>query len=38
MEPPQLRHSTFAVSLMRAIVECSPQLGHWERNSKRRRQ
>jgi hypothetical protein len=38
IELPQLRHSTLAVSLMRAIVECSPQLGHWERSSKRRRQ
>ena len=27
-----------AVSDMRTIVECSPQLGHTERSSKRRRQ
>ena len=38
IEPPQLRHVTFAVSDIRAIVECAPQLGHSERSSKRRRQ
>src|SRR6478672_3821620 len=27
-----------SVLLMRAIVWCSPQLGHWETSSKRRRQ
>src|ERR1700750_537640 len=27
-----------AVFVMRAIVWCSPQLGHWETSSKRRRQ
>jgi len=35
---PQLRQVTFAVSDMRAIVECAPQFGHPERSSKRRRQ
>ncbi len=29
----QLRQVTFAVSLMRAIVECSPQSGQSERSS-----
>jgi len=38
MLPPQLRHSTFAVSVMRAIVMCEPQLGQSERSSKRWRQ
>ena len=38
MLPPQERQVTFAVSDMRAIVECAPQLGHSERSSKRRRQ
>ena len=38
IEPPQLRQVTFAVSDIRAIVECAPQLGHSERSSKRRRQ
>jgi len=33
MLPPQLRHSTFAVLAIRAIVECSPQLGQSERSS-----
>ena len=27
------RQITFAVSLIRAIVECAPQLGHSERSS-----
>jgi hypothetical protein len=35
---PQLRQVTFAVSDIRAIVECEPQFGHSERSSKRRRQ
>jgi len=38
MLPPQLRHSTLAVSDIRAIVECSPQLGQSERSSNRRMQ
>jgi hypothetical protein len=38
MLPPQDRQVTFAVSDIRAIVECAPQLGHSERSSKRRRQ
>jgi hypothetical protein len=38
IDPPQLRQVTLAVSDMRAIVECAPQWGHSERNSKRRRQ
>jgi hypothetical protein len=38
MLPPQLRHSTFAVSDMRAIVECAPQSGQSDRSSKRFRQ
>jgi len=38
IEPPQFLHVTFAVSDIRAIVECAPQLGHSERSSKRRRQ
>ena len=38
MLAPQLRQITFAVSDMRAIVECAPQLGHSERSSKRWRQ
>jgi len=38
MLPPQLRHSTFAVSDMRAIVECAPQFGQSERSSNLRRQ
>jgi hypothetical protein len=38
IELPQLRQVTFAVSDMRAIVECAPQFGHPERSSKRRRQ
>jgi hypothetical protein len=33
MEPPQLRQMTFAVSDIRAIVECAPQFGHSERSS-----
>jgi hypothetical protein len=35
---PQLRQMTFAVSDIRAIVECEPQFGHSERSSNRRRQ
>jgi hypothetical protein len=35
---PQLRHSTFAVSVMRAIVAWLPQPGQSERSSKRCRQ
>jgi hypothetical protein len=31
-------HSMSAVWLIRAIVWCSPQLGHWETSSKRLRQ
>jgi hypothetical protein len=38
MLPPQLRHSTFAVSVIRAIVAWFPQFGQSERNSKRCRQ
>jgi hypothetical protein len=38
MLPPQLRHSTFAVSDIRAIVECAPQSGQSERSSNRPRQ
>jgi hypothetical protein len=38
MEEPQLRHSTFAVSDIRAIVEWAPQLGQPEQSSKRCRQ
>ena len=38
IDPPQLRQITFAVSDIRAIVECAPQFGHSERSSKRRRQ
>jgi len=38
MDEPQLRQVTFAVSDMRAMVECEPQFGHSERSSKRRRQ
>jgi hypothetical protein len=38
IEPPQLRQRTFAVSDIRAIVECEPQSGHWERSSKRVKQ
>jgi hypothetical protein len=38
MDPPQLRQITLAVSDMRAIVECAPQLVHAERSSNRRRQ
>jgi hypothetical protein len=38
MKPPQLRHTMFAVSDMRAMVECAPQLGHSERSSYRLRQ
>ena len=38
IELPQLLQVTFAVSDMRAIVECEPQLGQSERSSKRCRQ
>lgn len=38
MEAPQLWHSMSAVWLIRAIVWCSPQLGHWETSSNRVRQ
>jgi hypothetical protein len=38
MLPPQLRQITFAVSDIRAIVECAPQFGHSERSSYRCRQ
>jgi len=34
----QLLHAYKAVSDIRTIVECSPQFGHTERSSKRRRQ
>ena len=33
MLPPQFRHSTFAVSDIRAIVEWAPQFGQSERSS-----
>ncbi len=35
---PQLLYVTFAVSDIRAIVECDPQFGHSDRSSKRYRQ
>jgi len=38
MLPPQLRQTTFAVSDIRAMVECEPQSGQSERSSKRLRQ
>src|SRR3954454_7206303 len=38
IEAPQLWHSMSAVLVMRAIVWCSPQLGHCETSSKRCRQ
>jgi hypothetical protein len=38
IEEPQLRHCMSSVWLIRAIVWCSPQLGHWETSSKRLRQ
>ena len=38
IELPQLLHAYSAVSDMRTIVECSPQLGHTELSSKRVRQ
>jgi anaerobic selenocysteine-containing dehydrogenase len=38
IEAPQFRQTTFAVSDMRAIVECAPQFEHPEVSSKRRRQ
>jgi len=37
MLAPQFRQTTFAVSDMRAIVECAPQFEHPEVSSKRRR-
>jgi hypothetical protein len=33
IDPPQFLHVTFAVSFMRAIVECAPQFGQSERSS-----
>jgi hypothetical protein len=33
IDPPQLRHSTFAVSDIRAIVEWAPQFGQSDRSS-----
>ncbi len=38
IEPPQERHCMSSVWLIRAIVWCSPQLGHCETSSKRQRQ
>ncbi len=38
IESPQCWHCMSSVRLMRAIVWCSPQFGHWETSSKRRRQ
>ncbi len=38
IESPQLLHLRIAVDDMRTIVECSPQLGHTDVSSKRRRQ
>jgi hypothetical protein len=38
MEAPQAWHCMSSVWLIRAIVWCSPQLGHWETSSKRLRQ
>jgi hypothetical protein len=38
MEAPQDWHCMSSVWLIRAIVWCSPQLGHWETSSKRLRQ
>jgi hypothetical protein len=38
IDDPQLWHSMSAVLVIRAIVWCSPQLGHWETSSKRLRQ
>ena len=38
IEWPQCWHFMSSVRLMRLIVPCSPQLGHWETSSKRRRQ
>jgi hypothetical protein len=38
MEAPQDWQCMSSVWLMRAIVWCSPQLGHWETSSKRLRQ
>jgi hypothetical protein len=38
IEEPHDWHSMSAVLVIRAIVWCSPQFGHWETSSKRRRQ
>src|SRR4029077_9434804 len=38
IESPQVWQVMSSVVLIRAIVWCSPQLGHWETSSKRRRQ
>jgi hypothetical protein len=38
IDPPQWLHVTVAVLDMRTMVECSPQLGHTDRSSKRCRQ
>jgi hypothetical protein len=38
MDAPQDWHCMSSVWLIRAIVWCSPQLGHWETSSKRLRQ
>jgi hypothetical protein len=38
IDAPQDWHCMSSVWLMRAIVWCSPQLGHWETSSKRLRQ
>jgi hypothetical protein len=38
MEAPHDWHCMSAVWLIRAIVWCSPQFGHWETSSKRLRQ
>jgi len=38
IECPQCWHCMSSVRLMRAIVWCSPQFGHWETSSNRRRQ
>ena len=38
IEPPHRTQVRFAVSLIRTIVECSPQLGQWDMSWKRTRQ
>lgn len=38
IESPQLLHFMIAVEDILTIVECSPQFGHTEASSKRRRQ